>query len=273
MIDKPDTLPDNRLLTLEVLIPLLAFGSSLAGIALWELAGMRFEIQFAAAGGFCASCILAYLAWHRPRKDIVSLTTPLYGFVFLATPIDYYQGILLQLFYAAGLTVLVLRLHYRFGTGADTGNRHQDLAPGPLRTYVESTRDLFAEPDPVLGRTAARAFLYFAEGEYRKAAEESHAGACQDGAPVPVIRAFGILRQHAELLDKNLPRPVTFQKFQPDDAALMAKPVPPDKPDREFEALMDNALLLLYSAAWHASATDRPSLVSSQPFANKLLES
>jgi hypothetical protein len=36
--------------------------------------------------------------------------------------------------------------------------------------------------------------------------------------------------------------------------------------------MMDNALLLLYSAAWHASEADRPNLIASQPFATKLLE-
>jgi len=35
---------------------------------------------------------------------------------------------------------------------------------------------------------------------------------------------------------------------------------------------MDNALLLLYSAAWHASSADRPLLLASQAFATKLLE-
>jgi len=273
MTEKPDKLRNNRIYYLEALVPVLAFGSTLSGIALWE-AGILSEIQYAAAGSFLASCLLAYLAWYRPRKDIVSLTTPLYGLLFFVTPIDYYQGILLQLFYAAGLTALVLRLHFRFGAGADDRSRgRKELAEGPLRTYVESTRDVLAGLEPAGGRNASMAFLYFAEGEYRKAADVSHAGACQDGTPEPLVRAFGILRQHAELLEKNLPRPVTYQKFLPADAALMAKPQPAaDQPDREFETMMDNALLLLYSAAWHASEADRPILIASQPFANKLLE-
>jgi hypothetical protein len=87
-----------------------------------------------------------------------------------------------------------------------------------------------------------------------------------------VVRAFSILRQHAELLDKNLSRPVTYLTFLPDDAVLLAKPLPAgDDPDREFETQMDNALLLLYSAAWHASLKDRPALLVSQGFARKLL--
>jgi hypothetical protein len=117
------------------------------------------------------------------------------------------------------------------------------------------------------------AFFAFAEGDYRKAAEVSHAGSCHDGTPAPVIRAFTILRQHAELLDKNQPRPVTYVKFLPDDASLMAKSLPAaGDSDAEFEAMMDNALLLLYSAAWYGSPENRPSLVTAQSFAKKLLE-
>jgi hypothetical protein len=268
-----ERIPSTRTLFLEVLVPVLAFGSTVIGIALWETGGLRFEIQYAAAGGFLASCLLAYLAWMRPRKDIVSLTTPLYGFLFLVTAIDYYSGVLLQLFYAVGLTILTIRLHYRFGTVAPVTSG-TELAAGPLRDYVEPAHRAFTVPDAVTGRNAALAFVTFAEGNYREAAEVSHAGSCHDGTPEPVIRAFTILRQHAELLDRNRPRPVTYLKFLPDDAPLMAKPLPAaGESDAEFEAVMDNALLLLYRAAWHGAPADRPTLVGLQGFAKKLLES
>jgi hypothetical protein len=273
MTDNSEELPDTRILFLEALVPLLAFGSTLAGIALWELTGLRFEFQYAAAGGFLASCLLAYLAWHRPRKDIVSLTTPLYGFLFLVTAIDYYSGVLLQLFYAVGLTILVIRLHYRFSTSAADSSAGTDLATGPLRNYIEASSGAFTGLDAVSGRHAAMAFFSFAEGDYRKAAEVSHAGSCHDGTPEPVIRAFTILRQHAELLDNDRPRPVTYLKFLPEDASLMAKSLPDGgEADAEFEVLMDNALLLLYSAAWHGAPADRPTLLGLQAFAKKLLE-
>jgi hypothetical protein len=273
MTDNAETRHDTRTLFLEALVPFLAFGSTVIGIALWEAGGFRFEIQYAAAGGFLGSCILAYLAWMRPRKDIVSLTTPLYGFLFLVTAIDYYSGVLLQLFYAAGLTILVIRLHYRFSTSAADSAAGTELAAGPLRDYVEASREAFTGLDEVSGRNAAMAFLTFAEGDYRRAAEVSHAGSCHDGTPVPVIRAFTILRQHAELLDQDRPRPVTYLKFLPEDTALMAKPLPAGgNADAEFEAMMDNALLLLYSAAWHGAPSDRPTLLGLQAFAKKLAE-
>jgi hypothetical protein len=66
---------------------------------------------------------------------------------------------------------------------------------------------------------------------------------------------------------------VTYLKFLPDDAPLMAKPLPSGgESDTEFEAMMDNALLLLYSAAWHGAPADRPTLLGLQAFAKRLLE-
>ena len=116
---------NNRSLYLAALVPLLAFGGTLAGIALLN-AGVQFEIRFAAAGGFLASCLLAYLAWTRLNKDIVALSTPIYGFIFMVTPIDSTGGVALQLLYACGLTILTARLYHRFGTGErlSWGNGH-----------------------------------------------------------------------------------------------------------------------------------------------------
>ena len=263
---------NNRDLYLGALVPLLAFGSTLMGMAL-HTSNAQFEIQYAASGGFLASCLLAYLAWTRLHKDIVALSTPIYGFIFLVTPIDYIGGVALQLLYACGLSLLTARLFHRFGAGTPGGSSGTELETGPLSAYVESTRGAFAALDPLAGHHAAVAFIRFAEGEYRTAAEISHAAVCHDGTPEPVIRAFSILRQHAELLDRNLSRPVTYLTFLPGDAPLLVKPLPATgNPDREFDAQMDNALLLLYSAAWHTSSADRPLLLASQAFATKLLE-
>ncbi|RPI36993.1 MAG: hypothetical protein EHM53_11535 [Methanoregulaceae archaeon] len=273
MTDNSDNGRDTRTLYREALVPLLAFGGTLLGIVLWN-AGILTEIQYAGAGGFLASCLLAYLAWIRPRKDIVSLTTPIYGFIFLVTPIDYTGGITLQLLYACGLTLLAVRLHRRFGTANPGGFSGRGLSAGPLKTYVESTREAFFRSDAAAGHSAAEVFISFSEGEYRKSAEVSHAACCRDGTPEPLVRAFSILYEHAGLLDKNEPRPLTYLTFPAGDAALMAKPLPgPGNSDREFETMMDNALLLLFSAGWHGSEADRPALLLSEQFAQKLLES
>lgn len=264
--------PENNVFSwAEALVPVLAFGGTLAGVALHN-AGVQFEIQYAAIGGLLASCLLAYLAFTRLHKDIVALSTPLYGIIFFLTPVEYTAGVVLQLVYAAGLTVLAARLRYRFGPGIAGGPATKEIRPGPLRDYVESTRGAFEGLFSVAGHDAALVFFRFSEGEYQAAAELAHAASVRDGTPDAMVRALSILRQHAEILDNDRPRPVTYLTFLPGDAALMAKPLPgPGDPDREFGTMMDNALLLLYSAAWNASPDDRPSLLSLQQFAHKLI--
>lgn len=261
----------NRVLYLELLVPVLAFGSTILGMVLWN-SGALVEIQNAALGGFLASCLLAFLAWTRPRKDIVALSTPIYGFIFFITPIDYTGGVTLQLLYACGLTVLTARLHRRFAAAAPGSSSGAELAPGPLAAYVESTRNAFAGLGPEPGHRAAEVFLWFSAGEYRRAAELAHAAACDNGVPEVLVRAFSILRQHAELLDRNEARPFTFLTFPAGDAPLLARQLTGHaSQDLQFETMMDNALLLLYSAALHASPADRPSLLESRAFAEKLL--
>ena len=65
---------------------------------------------FRHSGCVLASCFLAYLAWVRPKKDIVALSTPIYSFLFFIVPTDYSTGIVLQLLYAVSLTILLVRL-------------------------------------------------------------------------------------------------------------------------------------------------------------------
>ena len=49
--------------------------------------------------------------------------------------------------------------------------------------------------------------------------------------------------------------------------------LPTEDEDHEFYLALDNALLLLYSAAWNGSEQDRPHLLSLQAFAQKLMSS
>jgi hypothetical protein len=62
--------------------------------------------------------------------------------------------------------------------------------------------------------------------------------------------------------------------FTPEHADLLAKKMPQElDEDHDFYLALDNALLLLYSAAWNGSERDRPHLLSLQAFAQKLMSS
>jgi hypothetical protein len=255
---------------LEVAVPLLSFGGALIAILLWTLP-VETDLRITILGCVLASWVLAYLAWIRPKKDIVSLTTPIYSFVFLAVPTDNFSVIILELLYAASLSILLLRLKYRFN--APPAIPDKEKLSGALKTYTERTHDILTGTPPDTAHQATRSFVQFAQGEYAEAARISGDVTGHDTNHNPVLtRAFAVVLEHATVLDQSLARPEPYLTFQPEDADLLALPIPSAlEKDQEFDATLDNALLLLFSAGWNASEEDRPHLLMSQDFAQKLM--
>ncbi|MCU0631672.1 MAG: hypothetical protein MUC66_01700 [Methanolinea sp.] len=272
----PVTQSDNNVTRwLEYAIPLLSFGGALFAVLFWVM-DARIDIRITILGCVFASWVLAYLAWIRPKKDIVALSTPIYSFIFLAVPTDHFSAVILELLYAVSLTILLVRLKYRFGTHGRAATDGKELVE-PLRTYVEKTRDLWTGISPDAAHHATVTFVRFAEGEYEEAMLRSNTatGQDEDAAETPYLQhAFMIVSEHATLLDQSLPRPETYMTFPAEDADFLALPIPPSQDkDQEFYATLDNALLLLFSAAWNASATDHPHLLACQAFAHRLMSS
>ena len=260
---------------MELAVPLLSFGGALLAIIFW-ISGAPFDYRISILGCVLASWVLAYLAWIRPKKDIVALSTPLYSFIFIAVPTDIFSSIILELLYAVSLTILLVRLKLRFGRSGTAAYGVKELSD-PLKTYIEQTFRSCAGTSPETGHSAAVIFVRFAEGNYGEAARVSGTAAGQredTGDTSCLTRAFKIVKEHAELLDTSLPRPQTFLAFSPEDADLLAMPTDPSHDeDMEFYTTLDNALLLLFSVAWTVSERDRPHLLACQAFAQKLLSS
>jgi hypothetical protein len=271
--DKP-TQSDNRMHRwLELAIPLFSFGGILIAFLLLDQ-GYLMSFRIAAAGCILASFILAYLAWIRPKKDIVALTTPLYSIIFFVLPSDLIPDLILPILYAISLTILLVRLKYRFGKPGTAVSMGRELG-GTLKTYIDQTREPLKNISPDSAHNATLAFVQFAQGDYVKVARISETvtgNGDTAGCNQCLARAFSIVKEHAALLDKSLPRPFTFLVFNPEHADLLAKHLPPGQDDdHEFYLALDNALLLLYSAGWNVSEQDRPHLLSRQPFAQKLM--
>jgi hypothetical protein len=270
------TQPDNRMNRwLELTVPAVSFGGIL--IAFFFLnQGYLMSFRIAAAGCIIASFILAYLAWIRPKKDIVALTTPLYSIIFFVLPSDLIPDLILPILYAISLNILLVRLKYRFGKPGTAVTMGKELG-GSLKTYIDQTRKPLKNLSPDTAHSATLAFVQFAQGDYAKVARISETVSGTDDNPLRdqcVARAFGIVKEHAALLDKALPRPYTYQTFTPDHADLLAKQMPAGMDeDHEFYLALDNALLLLYSAGWNGSERDRPHLLSRQVFGQKLMSS
>lgn len=93
-----------------ILVPIIAFGGALIG-------GIASSLRLIAGTGGCliASILLAYLAYNKPKKDIVSLCTPLFAIlIFFNDSFDPTLLLPIQILYAASITILVLRLNARF---------------------------------------------------------------------------------------------------------------------------------------------------------------
>jgi hypothetical protein len=256
---------------LEPAVPLLSFGATFAGILLWQ-AGITISFQYFAGGCLAASCILAYLAWCRPRKDIVALSTPLYAFIFFVVPADYTTALVLQLLCAAGLTILLVRLKYRFSdAGSQPGS--DTALTGPLRVYVDRLPGACPVLSPQQARGVGAVIVRFSTGEYAGAARlaDQARGELEGVAGLECLRlALAIVSEQAGVTEGGLPTPVEFTAFTSGQEALLAHPVMAGM-DREhlYMTTLWNALLLLFAAAWLALPAD-PDLLSCRNFAQNL---
>lgn len=258
---------------LELAVPIIAFGITGTGILLWG-AGYPVDFQYVSIGCTISSFILAYLAWIRPRKDIVALSTPIYGIVFLAAPIEAAAGAVLQLLYAAGLTVLLFRLKRRFS--ADLSGPEALSPDEPLGRYRNRLSADIPAVSPEIARAAARVFIRFAEGDYDESVrlasgvKEMH----EEALPDVLERAFAIVSNHANRISENKPVPEVYPTFSADQQYLLFSPAGdiPDK-DQLYNLQLENALILLYVIGI-GSTDNEIQLILDQlrPFARRLSE-
>ena len=258
---------------LELAIPIFSFGITLIGVLVWMM-GFEINFQFFALGCVISSCLLAYLAWIRPKKDIVALSTPIYAVIFFIVPTEYMSGLTLQLLYAVSLTMLLIRLKYRFGSSHTEVSLGKELAL-PRQSTVVLTREPVIGISPVTAHRAVVVINHFATGEYGEVARISGTitGLSTEKNSFPfLIHAFEIVEEHATILEQSQPRPENYRKFLPEEEGLLANPpLPSYSEDRKFDAMLDNSLLLLFSIAWNNSKVDHPHLLACQTFALKLL--
>jgi hypothetical protein len=256
---------------MELAVPVFSFGGAAVAI-LFEMQGISLDFHYPAFGCVIASVILAYLAWLRPKKDIVSLATPICAAIFFIVPNDFSTGILLQLLYAVSLTALLIRLKYRFGSSPPLPG--QTDIPGPLEAYVAEVTRLLPQVSPQVAGDAGRVFIRFAHGEFEAAARLATARSQElsgDGEE-PIAAAFAIVAEQAAHTSTGIAVPAEFRQFLPGQHALRFHPER-DSTDREqeYSTALDNALLLLYAVALiHAEGDQKLDVISCRKFAQKV---
>ena len=264
----------SPILALNLAVPVLSLGGALCAIV-FSRSGSSIDIRFFAIGCVLGSVILAYLAWIRPQKDIVALSTPIYSFLFFVAPSDMSVTIFLELLYAVSLTILLIRLNLRFGDAPSSGRVGEKTLEEPLKSYCEKMYENVRDVRPELAHYAAVGFARFAQGEYSAAARTAESAIAlldEPGAHPVLITAFSIIREHAHLIEESAEQPDNFIEFSGSDAGHLAKDLPmEDKINDRFEVSLENALLFLYATAWNGSARDQPLLLTGQSFALKLI--
>ncbi len=99
---------------LSIFVPLCAFG----GIGIAYLLNMYGIIENAgtfAWGCILSSLVLSYLAFQKPKKDIVALLTPVYA-VLIFFGLENASTLFLQFLYAITITLVLVRLNQRFSS-------------------------------------------------------------------------------------------------------------------------------------------------------------
>ncbi|HII98234.1 MAG TPA: hypothetical protein HA272_02955 [Methanoregula sp.] len=260
----------NTRLLLEFAVPILSFGGAAVAI-LADLLKIPLDIHYPAFGCVAASVILAYLAWIRPRKDIVAISTPIYAILFFLIPAEFSVGVILMLLYAASLTILLIRLKRRFGSASPVSG---GIGEGPLFDYMTRTGEAMESVPSDTAADAGRIVIRFAHGEYEMAAALARKYLQEPGNDVHNVltTAFGIIADHDAQCRSAPALACKTRHFSPDTYPLLFHPAP-DGSDTEQESAvaLDNALLLLYAVAMvFASEEQKEQVRSFHPFAEKL---
>ena len=270
IVEKPSYLTNNRQQWLERAVPVLSFGG-VAVALLAEMFGVPLDIHYPASGCVAASIILAYLAFTRPRKDIVAISTPIYAIIFFLVPSDSTVGIMLMFLYATSLTILLVRLKRRFGSAGPNPVR---LDEGPLFRYVTRTGEAMGNIRPDIAADAGRVFILFAQGEYDRAfaIAQNFLQAPEDKKNNALVTAFAIISGYCTQGRPDRTSLFQSRNFSRDAYTLLFYPaVDSTNTEQESAVALDNALLLLYAVAMaFAGEEQREQIRSFHPFAEKL---
>jgi len=263
----------ERMLTYAT--PVVSFGGILAAILLQET-GVIADAGTFAWGCVAGSFMLGYLAYIKPKKDIVALCAPIYGVLFFLVPVEDTRPVWLQFLFAVSITILLIRLDRRFSSSAD-GKGGSKAMEHFLRDYIERIKQEFA--NNVRKKTAheiASAFFAFKFGLYQNAIEECRLALTQipeGGSSSALKKALQIVQLNAEDLENAQVNADTRAAFTESELPFVAIRLPQEKIEDPASLELDNALILLYAVAKNTSPDDEQALEEHQKFVIKILTS
>jgi hypothetical protein len=259
---------------LSIAVPAFSFGGTGIGILLENLgyiedAGLFFW------GCLIGAFLLAYLAWGKPRKDIVSLLAPMYAVIIFFATWEMKPTVILQILFNISLTVLVVRLNRRFST-LPVKEQGEDLMEKYLYDYLHRITPFFRGIDRDTAHNIASAVLSFKFGLYSKVVASADIAISRlpgEGAIAAARKAVTIIRDRAVKLDESDVKAYSALTFSPGDEQYLAIIVPADQIMNRDDYILDNAIILAYAVAYLCSPDDGQMLDEHQNFIIQILSS
>jgi hypothetical protein len=260
--------PSHRLeRALTYAIPVVSFGGILFAVVLQQAD----FVWGCVAGAF----ILGYLAYIRPRKDIVALCAPIYAVIIFLLPGEIPHTLPLQLLFAASITILLVRLNSKFGSSGDARGG-SDPMERFLRDYIERIKPEFLNIQKKTAHEIASAFFSFKFGLYPNTVEECRRALAllpEGGSNDTLKKALRIVQANAESLDNAEVTAVTSISFSQTERSLVAINLPQEQIEDPGSLELENALILLFTVAKNTSIDDEQALEEHQKFVIKILTS
>ena len=173
--EDPDQLTesDNRMHRwLELAVPLFSFGGILIAFLL-PGPGIHHEFPYRCSRVYTLLPLSLPILPGYVQKRTSSRSQPrLYAVILFVLPSDLIPDLILPILYAISLTILLVRLKYRFGKPGTAVSMGKELG-GSLKTYIDQTREPLKNTSPDTAHNATLAFVQFAQGDYAKVARIS----------------------------------------------------------------------------------------------------
>jgi hypothetical protein len=268
--DQKDIRQTELLLTWA--IPIVSFGGILVAVMLEETGVIENAGEFA-WGCLAGSFMLGYLAYIKPKRDIVAFCAPIYGVIFFLVPVENPRPVLLQFLFAVSITILLVRLNRRFGSSADEEGGSKAMEQF-LRDYIERIRPEFSNIRKKTAHEIASAFFAFKFGLYQNAIEECRLALTQlpeGGSSSALKKALQIVQLNAEDLENSQVEADTRAAFSESELPFVAIRLPKEKIEDPPSLELDNALILLYAVSKNTSPDDEQALDEHQKFVIKIL--
>jgi hypothetical protein len=203
----------------------------------------------------------------------VSLLAPFYAVIIFIFAVEMKPTILLQLLFAASLTVLVVRLNIRFST-PPVKEQGVDPMEKYLYEYMHRITPFFRIVDRETAHEIASAVLSFKFTLYPNAIESVDAAISRlkgEGAYTALRKALTIIRDRARKLEQSEVKGYSGLTFTNEEEQYLAIIIPEDQIEGIEILTLDNALLLAYAVAYLCSPDDGQMLDEHQNFAIQIL--